>query len=241
MNFDVFKFSNRGGRDYNEDYAGYRCENGCGIFVVADGLGGHSFGELASKCAVETIVGVWQGMGQDAEAAIKGAVSAANENILALQAQKNTVIKSTAAILAVENGRAAIANSGDSRVYCFHNSALAACTEDHSVAYKKYKAGEITRDMLATDEDQSRLLRNLGGQDRFEPDVRELPYSVDAGDAFLLCSDGAWEYLRDDEILIDLLKAEDARQWGELLLLRVMDRINGENDNLTIITVIAGF
>jgi serine/threonine protein phosphatase PrpC len=58
------------------------------------------------------------------------------------------------------------------------------------------------------------------------------------GDAFLLCSDGVWEYLRDEEILIDLLKARNARKWAELLLLRLMNRISGENDNLTLLALI---
>lgn len=237
MKLDVFEYSNKGGRSYNEDSAGWNFEDGKGVFIVADGLGGHSFGELASQCAVSTIIGGWQGIGDDPKAMITAAVKNANDSILELQKQKNTMMKSTLALLALENGRIAIANSGDSRVYCFHNNELTACTEDHSVAYKKYKAGEITRDMLATDEDQSRLLRSLGGTDRYEPDVKVMPYQYTAGDAFLLCSDGAWEYLRDEEILIDLFKAEDARQWAELLLLRIMGRINGENDNLSLITV----
>ena len=57
------------------------------------------------------------------------------------------------------------------------------------------------------------------------------------GDAFLLCSDGVWEYLDDEEIVIDLLKSENARQWAEYLLLRMMERLNEGNDNLTLLAV----
>ena len=101
----------------------------------------------------------------------------------------------------------------------------------------KYKAGEISRDDLAIDEDQSRLLRTLGGEDRFEPEIFVNDISLEPGDGFLLCSDGAWEYLRDGEIPIDMLKSQNAKEWAELLLLRMMDRITSDNDNLTLLTL----
>ncbi len=106
------------------------------------------------------------------------------------------------------------------------------------MSYKKYKAGEITKEEICRDEDQSCLLRAIGNKERSEPDIHVCDAELEAGDAFLLCTDGVWEYLKDEEILIDLLKAEDARQWGELLLLRIMERIDGENDNLTLLTLI---
>ena len=60
---------------------------------------------------------------------------------------------------------------------------------------------------------------------------------VQEGDAFMLCTDGVWEYISDEEVLIDLLKSESAQQWAEHMLLRLMDRIEGGNDNLTIMTI----
>ncbi len=237
MKFDVFEYTNKGGRSYNEDSVGSKYDETKGIFIVADGLGGHSFGELASACAAETFLSEWNGFSQNPEEQMQTLTETANRNILAIQKEKNTVLKSTAAVLAVDSEKAVFANTGDSRVYYFHKSCLHTVTADHSVAYKKYKAGEITRDMIGTDEDQSRLLRTLGGEDRYQPDIYIIPCPLEAGDAFLLCSDGAWEYLRDEEILVDLLKAENAQQWAELLLLRIIDRVNGENDNLTVLTV----
>jgi serine/threonine protein phosphatase PrpC len=140
--------------------------------------------------------------------------------------------------LAIDGNRAVWANVGDSRLYYLHEGRIYSCTEDHSVSYKKYKAGEITREEICTDEDQSRLLRTLGSEVRNEPDVKICDVPLVPGDAFLLCSDGVWEYLRDEEIAIDLLKARNARKWAELLLLRLMNRISGENDNLTLLALI---
>lgn len=86
-------------------------------------------------------------------------------------------------------------------------------------------------------EDQSSLLRSIGGESRNEPEFYNPDGNITPGDAFFMCSDGAWEYLKDGEILIDYCKAADARMWAELLLLRIIDRVPGNHDNLSIITV----
>ncbi|MBR6328787.1 MAG: serine/threonine-protein phosphatase [Lachnospiraceae bacterium] len=240
MTFDVFDFSNSGGRGYNEDSVGFSIGGDGGIFVVADGLGGHSHGELASVCVKDTLLQAWRGGEADRAAWFSAVIAEANSRILAIQAEKNTVLKSTVVSLAIDGSHAVWAHSGDSRLYYIHRGWLRYVTADHSVAYKKYKAGEISRDQIATDEDQSSLLRTLGGQDRFEPDIYVCDTPIEPGDGFVLCSDGAWEYLKDGEIAIDMLKADNARRWAELLLLRMMDRISPGNDNLSLLTVMIG-
>lgn len=237
MIFDTYEFSSRGGRSYNEDSVGSRVEEDHGIFVVADGLGGHSFGELASACVRDTLLDGFPCRDGDPAQWLKVKIADANQRVLALQQEKNAVLKSTVAALYVMGSRAIWAHAGDSRLYCIHEGRIRACTEDHSVAYKKYKAGEITRREIAFDEDQSRLLRSIGGVDHSEPAVRVYEEFLSPGDAFLLCSDGAWEFLDDGEIVIDLLKSKSAKQWAEYLLLRMMERIRGGNDNLTLLTV----
>lgn len=237
MRLDVFEYTSKGGRSYNEDSLGSNFDENGGIFVVADGLGGHNRGEVASSAAVETIISGWNTKSENMEQQVAEKIEAANQRILAIQKETNTVMKTTVAVLALGGNKAVLANSGDSRVYFIHKNELYAVTSDHSVAFKKYKAGEITRDQIGSDEDQSCLLRCLGGVDRYQPDVCEFDVPVETGDAFLLCSDGAWEFLRDEEILIDYLKSDNACRWTELLLLRAMERINGGNDNLSVLTV----
>ena len=237
MRLDVFEYTSKGGRSYNEDSLGSNFDENGGIFVVADGLGGHNRGEVASSAAVETIISGWNTKSENMEQQVAEKIETANQRILAIQKETNTVMKTTVAVLALGGNKAVLANSGDSRVYFIHKNELYAVTSDHSVAFKKYKAGEITRDQIGSDEDQSCLLRCLGGVDRYQPDVCEFDVPVETGDAFLLCSDGAWEFLRDEEILIDYLKSDNACRWTELLLLRAMERINGGNDNLSVLTV----
>ena len=237
MVFDTYEFTSRGGRSYNEDSVGSRIEGDHGIFVVADGLGGHSFGELASACVRDTLLDGFPCKDGDPAQWLETQIADANQRVLALQQEKNSVMKSTVAALYIMGSRAIWAHAGDSRLYYIHEGRLKAYTEDHSVAYKKYKAGEITRREIAFDEDQSSLLRSIGGVDRNVPVIRVYDEFLVPGDAFLLCSDGAWEFLNDEEIAIDLLKSRTAKQWAEYLLLRMMERISGGNDNLTVLTV----
>lgn len=238
MRFDVYEYTSKGGRSYNEDSLGSYFDGSGGVFVVADGLGGHDRGGDASAAAVKAITTGWDTSSENISEQICEKVEQANSIILELQKQNNTVMKTTAAILAVCGQKAVMANSGDSRVYFIHNNELHSYTKDHSVAFKKYLAGEITREMIAVDEDQSALLRSLGGTDRYKPELYECDTAVVPGDAFMLCSDGTWEYLKDEEILIDFLKSEDAEKWAEMLMIRIMERLNGNNDNLSIMTVI---
>lgn len=237
MILDSFVYTSQGGRSYNEDSAGFRLEGENGIFVVADGLGGHRFGEVASACVKDALIQGWHPGEADRAEWIRQQIADANEQVLAIAKEKQNVLKSTVVALVIEEGQAVWAHVGDSRLYYLHGDRIERITEDHSVAYKKYKAGEISREQIGQDEDQSSLLRAVGSKDRNEPDVCVCDVLLEAGDAFLLCTDGVWEYLRDEEILIDLLKADTAEKWGELLLLRMMGRIGGENDNLTLLTL----
>lgn len=237
MIFDEFEYTNQGGRSHNEDSVGSLKSGESGIFVVADGLGGHRFGETASACVRDTLLEGWRPDEENRVQWLEKQIAEANTRLLALWREKNSVLKSTVVALAVDGGKAVWANVGDSRLYFFHACRLYAFTEDHSVSYKKYKAGEITREQICRDEDQSCLLRSIGSEERSEADIRICDVPLEVGDAFLLCSDGVWEYLKEEEMLIDLLKAENAREWAELLLLRMMPRLDDGNDNLTLLTL----
>lgn len=237
MRFDVYGFSDKGGRNHNEDASGYAASGDSGIFVVADGLGGHAYGELASACVKETLLGSWTPQMPDRRSWLEGAIETANKRIMDIAEEKNTILKSTVVALTIDGTRAVWAHSGDSRLYMFHDGELAAYTDDHSVAYKKYKAGEISRDDIATDEDQSSLLRALGGDSHYEPVITECGRELEGGDAFILCSDGAWEYIKDGEMVADLLDSNSSEQWCKVMLGRIMSRVKGKNDNITLMAI----
>lgn len=239
MKTDSFLYTNSGGRAYNEDSIGKKLTENGGVFVLADGLGGHLHGELASKCAVDCLLEAEPDLETETEEEwLIGQLEHANEKILALQAEKSGTMKTTAVVLRVSEDSACWAHVGDSRLYYLHHDEIMSITEDHSVAYKKYKSGEITRAQIGQDPDQSSLLRALGNSERHQADVSRTSEPLQPGDGFLLCSDGVWEYVYDNEVLVDFLKAETAREWAELLLLRLVERIPPDNDNLSLITVL---
>lgn len=237
MKLDSFAFTNQGGRSENQDAAGCLEQPGCGVYVVADGLGGHLHGEQASACVLETLTQPEQPCGEDLAQWLTEQIALANTRILEMQQEKRSNMKSAVAALVLREDQAVWANVGDCRLYYLHERAIEKYTADHSVAYKKYLSGEITREQIPDDEDQSSLLRALGNPTRNQPDCTVLEHPVEPGDGFLLCSDGTWEYILDDEILVDFLKADCAETWGYLLLQRLMDRIGPGNDNLSLITV----
>ena len=239
MNLDCYLFTSQGGRSCNQDSIGKAETDEGGVFVVADGLGGHLHGEQAAQCVVDTLLdAAHTPPAKDLLSWLNGAIDRANANILELQAEHNCNMKSTVAALAISGTAAVWANVGDSRLYYLHSRKIERITEDHSVAYRKYKDGEISRAEIGTDEDQASLLRALGNRERGKPDSYRLEYPLAEGDGFLLCSDGLWEYVLDEEILVEYLKAGSAREWGEHLLLRAMERIRPGNDNLSLITVL---
>lgn len=236
MVFDSFAYTSKGGRSHNEDAVGISELPSGAVYVVADGLGGHLHGEIASKCAVETLLSAEPSQKDNQILWLEKQIDLTNRAIMSMQEQHGNM-KTTIAALAVNEDRAAWAHVGDSRLYYLHDKAIEIFTADHSVAYKKYLAGEITREQIGFDEDQSSLLRALGNPERSQPACFTPEHPIAPGDGFLLCSDGIWEYILDEEILVDFLKADCAQAWGEMLLLRVMERIETGNDNLSVITV----
>ena len=137
MNLDTFVFTNAGGREYNEDAAGYRSFPDGGLFVLADGLGGHRFGELAAQSALSALLEAKPPTPEeDGSEWLEARIESANEAVMALQREKSAVMKTTVAALLIRGQEAHWANVGDTRVYHIHDDEMTSVTEDHSVAYR---------------------------------------------------------------------------------------------------------
>ena len=237
MRLSCFTYTNRGGRPDNEDSVRWDSQDGRGIFVLADGLGGHRSGEMASAIAAETILtGISEASALD-EQLLAEQLEAANLQVMEGQKHPGCEdMKTTAVVLAAEEDQIFWAHIGDSRLYRFSGGELAGVTRDHSVTYMKYLGGEISRMDVYHDDDRSSLLRVLG-KEPCRPEAGQ--GSVSPGDAFLLCSDGFWEYVYQEEILADLLKAETPEQWVRFMLLRHIRRTPPGNDNFSVTAVFA--
>lgn len=230
MKLSAYAYTNKGGRPRNED--SLYCGEAEGLFVLADGLGGHQSGQVASRTAVETVV---QTCHESEEADLLTAFAAANTEILAQQAVPGQEeMRTTAVALRLGEDQGDWAYIGDSRLYHFSGGKLSSVTRDHSVTYRKYLGGEISYIDVYHDDDRSRLLRVLG---RADCKSEGGSWPVSPGDAFLLCSDGFWEFVYNEEMEIDLCKAETPEQWAKLMLLRHIRRTPPGNDNFSLIAI----
>lgn len=159
----------------------------------------------------------------------------ANSRILAAQQEPGQEeMRTTAVALALAEGNACWAHIGDSRLYHISGGTITQVTRDHSVTYMKYLGGEISYMDVCHDDDRSSLLRVLG-KTTCVPEGGSA--SVVSGDAFLLCSDGFWEFVYNEEILADCLKAHTPEEWVHLMLLRHIGRTSTGNDNFSLIAV----
>lgn len=238
MRYTAYSYTNRGGRENNEDSIRLFEDDERCVCVVCDGLGGHQSGEVASALASDSLVESCTALDTPAKEDVRDAIVRANEAVLAGQAEPDrSSMKTTAAVLTVFGDRAVWDYAGDTRIYHISNGKLVMQTPDHSVTYKKYLANEIRYMDIYHDDDRPSLLRVLG-KSTCSPDVGEA--KVAAGDAFLLCTDGFWEYVYNEEILIDRLKSATPEEWVGHMLQRHIRRTPPRNDNFSVIALFAG-
>lgn len=227
---DIASYTDIGGRARNEDTVRHAARGEDALcLVLADGLGGHGGGELASSAAAESICRGWDGTA-DVEA-LKALVQEANRRVLAIQTPQ-CAMKTTVTVLILAGGRAVWAHAGDSRLYYFRDGVLAFQTRDHSAAQLGVLLGDITMDQIRFHEDRSRVLRALGQEDKLTVEAGER--ALDSGKhAFLLCSDGFWEYVLEREMEEDLAKSAGPEDWLERMRWRLKKRVPEDNDNNT--------
>lgn len=232
-----YGYTCRGGRQENEDSYGIfsRGENFCA--AVADGLGGHGDGGRASKIAVRHLLNCGAKSDFPVKEDIQAHFTAANEEIINSRTDRNRM-KTTAVWLGIWGGQAIWAHIGDSRLYHFVDETLCDCTLDHSVSQMAVALGEIRREEIPGHCDRSRLLRVLGDEE-LSPEIHN-PVDLKPGrHAFLLCTDGFWESITEDEMLLDLYKSKSPREWIYAMSFRVLKRQGAGHDNHTAVGIFA--
>ena len=223
-------------RSGNED--SYFC--GQTVFAVADGLGGHQGGEVASAAAVEPLANLdgrsFKDAGEAAEA-LAIAIREANEAILgraagdpALYGMGTTVTAAAAA----GDGHIQLAHVGDSRAYRLREGDLDQLTTDHTVVGELVRRGRLTPEQAAIHPERSILTRAVGLDPRVPVDLPD-PLELRSGDQLLLCSDGLTEAVDDDRIAELLSAAPD----GHAACRSLIDAANGAGgpDNITVVLV----
>ena len=173
-----------------------------GLLIVADGMGGHAGGEVASRVAVTTISGLLKTGMPDGNAAglIRGAIEQANIAILA-EAEAHPALQGmgTTLVLAFCHGDSIhLAHLGDSRAYLIRNGSIQQLTEDHSLVAQMVKTGQLTAEEAAHYHLRNVVTRSLGNQKIAEPDLAVVEWSP--GDFLLLCSDGLTNMVEESEL-----------------------------------------
>ena len=206
--------SYQGKREYNEDSIGYINTDSGHCFVLADGLGGHENGDVASRLVTEYIISQFKLHGSVNAEFIENTIEKAQDKILSEQ-QKYTPkseMKSTCVVLVTDGKKAYWSNVGDSRLYYFSGDNYIQ-TEDHSVTWMLMKANEIDKDEIRYHEDRNRLIAALGSVWSKKPYKIGSVSSINCGDTFLLCSDGLWEHVVEEKMMRLLKKTKSPQKW----------------------------
>lgn len=235
MQMKIASYTALGSRTENEDSGAYQQLSPDRMYaVVCDGLGSHGGGQAASRTAVTQLQRMQFTQLPTAQQILEW-MQQSNQEILAKRNGPHHM-KTTAVALFIYQNRAIWAHIGDSRLYHYHNGRLTDATADHSVCYLAIKLGELTRRDIPSHPDKNKVLKALG-EDSIVPEIHD-PITLAPGHhAFLLCSDGLWERLHEDEIMLDLHKSQTPDQWLFNLRCRAELRKHTDVDNNTAVAV----
>jgi serine/threonine protein phosphatase PrpC len=220
-----------------------------GLFIVADGMGGHEGGEVASKIAVQIIADQLiqnlllrrfmeedKPLGEAVRAHLIEAISEANEHVHRLAQERANDMGCTLTMALVMDGKAYVANVGDSRTYIYRQEGLRQITTDHSVVASLIAAGMAEPEELYTHPERHVVYRAIGTKPTVEVDIWE--EGLVPGNTLLLCCDGLWESIRDEGIQDVLLTQFDPQTACDEMV-RQANQAGGE-DNISVIMVKVG-
>lgn len=230
-----------GSRPVNEDCVQVITCGNRRCFVVADGLGGHGKGEVASALAVKAFNEVFTGSAASLRELLSAAFKRAQAEILAEQKRSGNYyqMKTTVCALAVSEDEAVWGHIGDTRLYAFSHNRVKTRTLDHSVPQMLVLAREIKEKEIRNHPDRNKLLRVLGISGETPQFELSEPQNLHKYQAFLLCSDGFWELILEKEMCSFLKKSTSAAEWLRKMKDTVEERGAGEDmDNFSAIAVL---
>lgn len=206
------------------------------LFVVADGMGGHALGDVASDLAVQTVQRCYYQRrdGGDVAAALVGAVQDAHAAIQR-QAPPDVLMGTTCVAAVIRGDTAYVANVGDSRAYLVRDGAIRQISRDHSLVAELVRAGFLTEEQARTHEQRNLIYRSLGCPGEVEVDLFAEP--VREGDTLVLCSDGLSALVEDDE-LRSVVEEREPEESVRVLIERANER--GGPDNITAVVARVG-
>ena len=239
MKFSVFQVSRKGGRQLNEDRMGYSYTRSSGILLLADGMGGHPEGEVAAQLALQAMSAQYQKQANpdidDVTAFLTLAVLGAHRQIIQYAIEKGMLDtpRTTVVAAVVQDGTATWVHCGDSRLYLVRNGKLVTRTRDHS--YMEQPPAGQSASRAAERMNRNILFTCLGSPTKPVFDITG-PIALQQGDKILLCSDGLWGSLPDDDI-VRQLSAKPVGQAVPDLVESALQRGGATSDNVTAIAL----
>jgi PPM family protein phosphatase len=206
MKIILKSLTKKGSREINEDFVASKSMNNQCILALADGLGGHGKGEVASKMAVETSIGVFETDSNENKQVLEQCFEDSQKALTDLQnelSNKNDM-KTTLVLLYIYNGFAQWGHIGDSRLYVIRDNKIHLQTLDHSVPQALVRMGEIQQKDIRNHADRNKLLRVLGTEweaDNPRYEICEEKLKMQVGDKFLLATDGFWELITEKQMM----------------------------------------
>ena len=237
MKFSVFQISRKGGREKNEDRMGYCYTRESGLFVLADGMGGHPEGEVAAQLALQTISALYQKEAKplvgDVSEFLSTSLMAAHHQIIRYAGEKGMLdTPRTTLVAAIVQGTSATwVHCGDSRLYLVRQGELLTRTRDHSYLEQQATLGSARAERI----NRNILFTCLGSPNKPVFDITG-PVTLQQGDKIMLCSDGLWSGLSDVDIVRDLSTKPVSDSVPDLVEAALRD--GGEHsDNVTVIAL----
>ena len=221
-------------RSLNEDYAGYIEEEEFKLYVVADGMGGHNAGEVASEMAVEAVkLYVEENYKSEGKNVLKNAINFANSKIYdsARCGNEYKGMGTTLVAALVNENSITIANVGDSSCFGIKGNYINKITKDHSLVQELIDSGSITEEEGRNHPKKNVITRALGTNNIVKVDIFNL--DVDVYDKYLLCTDGLSNEVLKDEILEEINDINDYNTACDKLVLLAKNR--GGRDNITVL------
>lgn len=241
MQFSVYQESRIGGRKVNQDRMGYIYTRDSLLLLLADGMGGHVRGEMAAALAMQTIANLFQ---QNAHPYIKRPEAFLEEAFMIAHREiqryaKNNLLpespRTTIVACLIQHGTAVWAHCGDSRLYWVRDGIILARTQDHSKVASMMAQGLLDPNRPESHPDRNKLFNCLGSANMPIVETSRRA-SIQAGDTFLLCSDGLWSALTD-QIISKRLQANTIMRSVPELLDAAISFAGADSDNVTALAI----
>jgi len=239
MRFSVYQISRKGGREKNEDRMGYCYTRDSGLFAVADGMGGHPEGEMASQLALQSMAALYQ---REAKPTLKNPARFLQDSILAghhqllRYATERALVDTprTTLVACILQGNAAYwAHCGDSRLYLVREGRLVSRTRDHSYSELQESLAHVVP--LEARFNRSVLFTCLGSPGKPVVDSSG-PIQLQSGDRLMLCSDGLWSSLQD-EVIVELMTTRPLPDAVPEMVEQALRAGGSHSDNVTVLAV----